>query len=111
MQSAGDIFTGWTAVEGGDVYVRQFRDMKVIPDPDTIAPRLREFAIASGTVLARAHARTGDPVVIGAYLGRGDAFDRAMGRFAVAYADQNQRDHAALVAAVADGRVEAADGW
>ena len=62
-------------------------------------------------MLARAHARTGDPVVIGAYLGRGDAFDRAMGRFAVAYADQNQRDHAALAAAVADGRVEAAAGW
>ena len=111
MQSAGDIFTGWTHVDGGDVYVRQFRDMKVIPDPETIAPRLREFAVASGTVLARAHARTGDAVVIGAYLGRGDAFDRAMGRFAVAYADQNQRDHAALVAAVADGRVEAAAGW
>jgi uncharacterized protein (DUF2252 family) len=111
MQSAGDIFTGWTHVEGGDVYVRQFRDMKVIPDPDTIAPRLREFAVASGTVLARAHARTGDAVVIAAYLGRGRAFDRAMGRFAVAYADQNQRDHAALLAAVADGRVEAAAGW
>ena len=111
MQSAGDIFTGWTHVEGGDIYVRQFRDMKVIPDPDTIAPRLREFAVASGTVLARAHARTGDAVVIAAYLGRGHAFDRAMGRFAVAYADQNQHDHAALLAAVADGRVEAADGW
>jgi uncharacterized protein (DUF2252 family) len=111
MQSAGDIFTGWTHVEGGDVYVRQFRDMKVIPDPETIAPRLREFAVASGTVLARAHARTGDPVVIAAYLGRGDSFDRAMGRFAVAYADQNQRDHAALVAAIADDRVEAATGW
>ena len=71
MQSAGDIFTGWTHVDGGDVYVRQFRDMKVIPDPDTIAPRLREFAVASGTVLARAHARTGDAVAIAAYLGRG----------------------------------------
>ena len=59
IQSASDIFTGWTHVEGGDVYVRQFRDMKVIPEPATIAPRMREFAVASGTVLARAHAPTG----------------------------------------------------
>lgn len=111
IQSAGDIFSGWTHVDGGDVYVRQFRDMKVIPEPDTIAPRLAEFATASGTVLARAHARSGDAVPIAAYLGKGDAFDRAMGRFAVAYAEQNQRDHAVLAEAVADGAVEAAAGW
>lgn len=111
IQSAGDIFTGWTHVDSGDVYVRQFRDMKVIPEPQTIAPRLPEFAVATGTVLARAHARTGDPVAIAAYLGSGRRFDRAVGHFALAYADQNQRDHAQLVAAIADGEVESAPGW
>jgi hypothetical protein len=111
LQSAGDIFTGWTRVGDADVYVRQFRDMKVIPEPEVVGPRLEEFAEAAGTVLARAHARTGDAVALAAYLGKGDGFDRAMGRFAVAYADQNDRDHAQLVAGIGDGSVEAAPGW
>ncbi len=111
IQSAGDIFTGWTRVEGRDVYVRQYRDMKVIPDPESIGPRLGEFATACGTVLARAHARTGDAVAIAAYLGSSTRFDRAVGRFAVAYADQNERDHTQLVEGITDGLVETAPGW
>ena len=111
IQSAGDIFTGWTHVEGRDVYVRQYRDMKVIPDPASIGPRLAEFATACGTVLARAHARTGDAVALAAYLGTGTSFDQAIGRFATAYADQNDRDHAQLLEGIADGRVETAPGW
>ena len=60
-----------------------------------------------GWTLARAHARTGDPIAIGAYLGSGTTFDEALGRFAESYADQNERDHAALVDAIASGRIEA----
>ena len=111
LQSAGDIFTGWTRAAGADVYVRQFRDMKVIPSPEAVGPRIDEFAVAAGTVLARAHARTGDAVAISAYLGKGDGFDRAVGRFAEAYADQNERDHAQLAAAISDGAVASAPGW
>src|SRR5262249_61144303 len=90
-----------------DFYVRQFRDMKVIPDAGLIAPVLGEFATACGAVLARSHARTGDPVAIGAYIGKGRRFDEAMRAFANGYADQTERDHAQLVRAIADGIVPA----
>ena len=76
IQSATDIFVGFTSVGGDDFYVRQFRDMKVIPRADLVAPRLAEFATASGKVLARAHARTGDPIAIDAYIGKGRAIRR-----------------------------------
>ncbi len=111
IQSATDIFVGWTTVGGFDFYVRQFRDMKVIPDSELIAPRLVEFAQKCGAVLARAHARTGDPLAIRAYIGKGGQFDRALGEFASAYADQTVRDHGQLAAAVADGTVPGAPGW
>jgi uncharacterized protein (DUF2252 family) len=107
IQSATDIFAGWTSVGGNHFYVRQFRDMKVIPNAELIAPRLGEFATACGRVLARAHARTGDPIAIAAYIGKGRRFDEALGEFAVAYAGQNARDHRALADAIADGRVSA----
>ena len=71
VQSATDIFVGWGSLHGRDYYVRQFRDMKIIPTTDLIAPRLVEFATACGETLARAHARTGDPVAIDAYIGKG----------------------------------------
>ncbi len=93
LQSATDIFVGWTSARGLDFYVRQYRDMKIIPDAERIAPRLVEFAAASGEVLARAHARTGDSVAISSYIGRGARFDDALSAFARAYADQNDRDH------------------
>lgn len=106
IQSATDIFVGWTVAKDIHYYGRQFRDMKVIPDSDRLPRILVDFATACGAVLARAHARTGDPAAIAAYIGGGRAFDPAMMKFAVAYADQNDRDHAQLVAAVAAGDVE-----
>lgn len=111
VQSATDIFVGWTAGRGHDYYVRQFRDMKVIADGELISPRLREFATACGKVLARSHARTGDPVAIAAYIGKGRAFDEAMGAFANAYADQTERDHQQLVDALAAGLLPSAPDW
>jgi len=96
IQSATDIFAGYTSVAGHDFYVRQFRDMKVIPNGDLIAPRLARFATACGKALARAHARTGDPIAIAAYIGKGRRFDEALKEFAVNYADQIARDHRQL---------------
>ena len=63
-----------------------------------------------GWTLARAHARSGDPIAMGSYLGGGDRFDRAMCTFAAAYADQNERDFESLTQAIADGRVQAISG-
>jgi hypothetical protein len=109
IQSATDIFAGFTSVGADDFYVRQFRDMKVIPRADLIAPRLAEFATAAGTVLARAHARTGDAIAIDAYIGKGRRFDEALGEFAVGYADQTVRDHQQLQGAVTSGSIESTD--
>ncbi|MFY9888902.1 MAG: DUF2252 domain-containing protein [Streptosporangiaceae bacterium] len=106
VQTATDIFVGWGSLHGKDYYVRQFRDMKVIPTTDLIAPRLAEFATACGETLARAHARSGDPAAIDGYIGKGTKFTAAIGRFARQYADQNERDHAQLVRAIAAGDVE-----
>ena len=111
IQSSTDIFVGWTTAQGMDFYVRQFRDMKVIPSSEQVTPWLRQFARKCGLVLARAHATTGDAAAIDAYLGKGQAFDAAMVSFASAYALQNQRDHAQLVEAVRDGEIDSAPGW
>jgi Uncharacterized protein conserved in bacteria (DUF2252) len=110
IQSATDIFAGWGSLDGKDYYVRQFRDMKIIPRIDLIAPRLVEFATACGETLARAHARTGDPMAIDAYIGNGSKFTAAIGQFARRYADQNERDHAQLANAIAAGAVESLPG-
>jgi uncharacterized protein (DUF2252 family) len=106
LQSATDIFVGWGSMNGRDYYVRQFRDMKIIPTTALIAPRLTEFATACGEALARAHARTGDPVAIAGYIGKGARFTAAISRFAERYADQNERDHAQLVRAIDSGAIE-----
>ncbi len=106
VQSATDIFVGWGSLGGRDYYVRQYRDMKIIPKTDTIAPVFVSFARACGNTLARAHARSGDPVAIDAYIGKGDIFTKAMRHFALSYADQNERDHARLVSAIRRGMVE-----
>jgi uncharacterized protein (DUF2252 family) len=106
VQSATDIFVGWTSLHGKDYYVRQFRDMKIIPSTELIAPRLVEFATACGETLARAHARSGDPVAIASYIGKWPKFASELGRFARLYADQNERDYAQLVRAIDDGSVE-----
>ena len=110
LQSATDIFVGWGSLYGNDYYIRQFRDMKNIPSTDLIAPRLAEFATACGETLARAHARTGDPAAIDGYIGKGPRFTEAISRFAQRYADQNERDHAQLVRAIAAGEVESLPG-
>jgi uncharacterized protein (DUF2252 family) len=98
IQAASDIFVGWTNVRRLNFYVRQFRDMKVIPDGALIAPYLVQFAEQCGAVLARAHARTGDPIAIDSYIGKGRRFDKAMMEFARRYADQTELDHAQLAA-------------
>ncbi|GAA3798088.1 DUF2252 domain-containing protein [Streptomyces phyllanthi] len=113
IQTAGDIFLGWTHGvgldgRGRDFYVRQLRDWKGIARPDTMGPDLLcLFARLCGASLARAHARSGDPVAIAAYLGGSDRFDRALAGFAQAYADQNERDFEALGAAARSGRIRA----
>ncbi|MFD3542637.1 DUF2252 domain-containing protein [Streptomyces sp. NPDC058662] len=113
MQAASDIFLGWERVDGidgkqRDFYIRQLRDWKGIAMPETMSPdQLRAFGEVCGLTLARAHARSGDRIAIAAYLGRGEAFDRALVTFAEAYADQNERDHQALVDAVRADRLPA----
>jgi hypothetical protein len=84
--------------------------MKIIPSTELIAPRMVEFATACGGTLARAHARTGDPMAIDSYLGKGSQFTDAVGEFARRYADQNERDHAQLVRAIASGTVASQPG-
>ena len=114
IQPAPDIFLGWGRVtmrdgHRADYYVRQLRDMKgsvTLTPGDTDATTLVEYAGVCGWALAKAHARSGDSAAIAGYLGPGDAFDKAVGRFAMTYADQTERDYAALVAAVSSGRVE-----
>jgi uncharacterized protein (DUF2252 family) len=109
MQAASDIFLGWTRIEQRDYYVRQLRHMKgSIVIEKLSAGELLDYARACGVALGRAHARSGDPVAIAAYLGSGDGFDRAIGQFAAAYADQTERDHAVFLQAVRAGRLEAA---
>jgi uncharacterized protein (DUF2252 family) len=110
IQAASDIFLGWTSVQGFDFYVRQFRDMKVIPDSARVAPHLGPFAEQCAYVLARAHARTGDAMAIASYVGKGRRFDEGMAAFAVAYADQTARDHRQLVAAIESGEVATQSG-
>jgi len=109
IQAATDMFVGWAQADGVHYYARQFRDMKIVPGAELLAPVLVDFATACGAVLARAHARTGDPVAIDAYIGKGRAFDTALTAFAHSYAGQNADDHARLAAAVAAGVVEAAE--
>jgi uncharacterized protein (DUF2252 family) len=110
MQSASDIFLGWARAEVGDYdfYVRQLRDMKgSVPLEAMTPPDLADYAEYCGWALARAHAKGGEAARVSGYLGKGDAFDRALADFADAYADQTERDHAALVAAVRSGRIHA----
>ena len=115
-QAASDIMLGWIKVDAPDgvqrdFYIRQLWDAKMSALVDVMEPRtMLAYARVCGTELARAHARAGDGVAIASYLGQSDTFDRAMARFAETYADQNERDYAALKAAVDSNRVEAALG-
>jgi uncharacterized protein (DUF2252 family) len=109
MQSSSDIFLGWARGRAGrDFFVRQLRDMKMsIPMEGISSAQLERYAGLCGLVLARAHAKSGDAATISGYLGKGDTFDEALGDFAIAYADQTEKDHALLVEAVNSGRLEA----
>jgi len=117
MQASSDIFLGWFRARpmGGaryqDYYVRQLRDWKMSAVIEEMTPQsMQVYARLCGWTLARAHARSGDRIAISAYLGRSNRFDIAVTDFAETYAGQNERDHAVLAAAVADGRVEAQSG-
>jgi uncharacterized protein (DUF2252 family) len=108
MQAASDIFLGWHHSEGIsiDLYWRQLKDMKASFDIANLdASGLETYLKVCGLCLARAHARTGDAAAISGYLGSGDVFDKAIRDFAVAYADQTENDHQALVEAVDSGRI------
>ena len=109
MQTATDVFLGWTrGMAGRDFYVRQLRDMKIsaiIEDWDT--GMLRQYARMCAHALARAHARSGDAAMISGYMGSGQTFDDAIGEFAVEYSDQNRSDYRRFVRAIRDGRIKA----
>jgi uncharacterized protein (DUF2252 family) len=113
MQAAGDIFLGWCVAVGldgrdRDFYVRQLWDWKRSVEIERLSPAgLEVYAEVCGWTLARAHARSGDRIEIASYLGAGDSFDQAVCEFAESYADQSERDHAALCDAIASGRLEA----
>jgi uncharacterized protein (DUF2252 family) len=109
LQASSDIFLGWTRDDQGhDYYFRQLRDMKMtinvedMPKEDWV-----EYLELCGWTLARAHARTSDPAQIAGYMGRSEVFDKAIARFAFAYADQTQRDHAMFGKAIRSGRIKA----
>jgi uncharacterized protein (DUF2252 family) len=113
MQAASDIFLGWT--KGADTsrhyYWRQLRDMKGSAEVEAMAPvALNFYAGICGWTLARAHARSGDPVAIAAYLGDDDQFDRSITDFSTRYADQNERDYQAFAKAIRSGRLQALEG-
>lgn len=126
MQAASDMFLGWYLAAGpaageaepisaevtaGDYYVRQLRDWKLSVGTAQMAPEtLRSYGALCGRTLARAHARSGDRIAIGAYLGKSAVFEAAIGEFAIAYADQNERDYDRLKQAVAAGRLTAETG-
>ena len=116
MQASSDLFLGWLRDIGPeglehDYYLRQLRDWKISAEIDGIAPASMDlYARMCGWTLARAHARAGDRIAIAAYVGKSDRFSRAVTEFAEAYADQNEKDHAGLAAAVDAGRVPAETG-
>jgi len=116
MQASSDIFLGWERVTGDDgverdFYVRQLRDWKMsFPIEQMVPDGMAVYARMCGWTLARAHACSGDRIALASYLGKSDTFDRALADFAETYADLNELDHAALAAAVADGRAEAVTG-
>jgi uncharacterized protein (DUF2252 family) len=113
MQAESDIFLGWTRVPNPldgidrDFYVRQLKDWKFSVPIELMVPKgLEMYARLCGSTLARAHARSGDRIALAAYLGGSDKFDQAIADFAETYADQNERDYAALQTAAKEGKIE-----
>ncbi len=111
LQAASDVFLGWThADDGRDYYFRQLRDMKMKFDLESMSKsEWLEYVQICGWTLARAHARTGDAALIGGYLGKNAKFDDAIGKFAMTYADQTERDYQTLLKAIRVGKVRAAE--
>jgi uncharacterized protein (DUF2252 family) len=114
MQAASDIFLGWTRGQvevNRSYYWRQLRDMKGSAEVESMAPvALGFYARICGWTLARAHARSGDPIAIAEYLGEDDQFDRSISDFSQRYADQNERDYQMFTEAIRSGRLEALEG-
>jgi uncharacterized protein (DUF2252 family) len=111
MQAASDIFLGWASIDGHHCYFRILRDMKGAAEVEKMSPGdFRDYAELCGWVLARAHARTGDPCLIAGYLGKCDDFDQALAQFSKSYADQTEQDYETLVMAVKSGRIPAETG-
>ncbi|MFZ1854893.1 MAG: DUF2252 family protein, partial [Candidatus Nanopelagicales bacterium] len=111
VQAQSDIFLGWTqGQEGRQFYVRQLRDWKGSVEVEgATAEQLSFYAALCGRTLARGHARSGDPIAISAYAGKSTELDRAITDFAVTYAEQNQQDYAAFLAAIDSGRLPVSD--
>jgi len=109
MQTASDMFLGWTvAATGRHFYFRQLKDVKIKFAVETFGPpEMTLFAQWCGESLALSHARSGDPALISGYLGKGDTFDEALAAFSIAYADQNEKDHAAVKRAIHGGKLKA----
>jgi uncharacterized protein (DUF2252 family) len=108
MQPASDIFLGWSRGPKRDFFVRQLRDMKITAMVETFGPdEMTFYARWCAQALALAHARTGSPSLISGYLGKSDTFDKAIVAFSLAYANQNEKDHAALKRAIRTGKMEA----
>ncbi len=110
MQPASDMFLGWTKgkLRGLHYFVRQLRDIKISPRVETFGAReMSLFGTWCGRALALSHARSGQSSLLSGYMGKGDAFDEAIASFSMAYADQNESDHAVLERAVKDHKIEA----
>ncbi|MEE1754401.1 DUF2252 domain-containing protein [Streptomyces sp. SP18CS02] len=111
MQVVSDNLLGWTTVEGRPYQVRQFRNRKGSVDPAAlVADQIDDYARMTGALLARAHAHSADPRLLAGYCGKNDELDQAVARFAVAYADRTEADHAELVTAIRSGRIAAEPG-
>ncbi|MFH8292800.1 DUF2252 domain-containing protein [Streptomyces sp. NPDC018059] len=111
MQVVSDFLLGWTTVDGRPFQVRQFRNRKGSVDPAALSPdQLDDYGRMTGALLARAHAHSADPRLIAGYCGKSDELDEATARFATAYADRTEADHALLVRAVKEGRIAAEAG-
>ncbi|HEX3102924.1 MAG TPA: DUF2252 domain-containing protein [Terriglobales bacterium] len=108
LQVQSDIMLGWTSIAGGDYMVRQLSDHKAsISNEDLKGVGLIEYATTCGEVLAKGHARSGDPAVLAGYLGGSDRWDKALAKFAFAYADQTTQDYEKFAAAIRCGRIKA----
>lgn len=110
MQATSDVLLGWTTIEGRPFYVRQMKNMKGgMPTELLVGQQLSFYSFACGALLARAHARTGEPALIAGYCGGSKALDEALADWAESYGDQTAEDHASLVSAIHTGRVKALD--